>query len=116
MAISGGVNVYPQEAEDALISHPGVLDAAVFGIPDESMRQSVKAVVQPLNPADTGEAFASELTEWLRERIAHYKCPRSTSFEDQLPARTPESSTRTDWSRSTDRIPLRRGNTGRGPS
>jgi len=85
LIISGGVNIYPQEAEDALISHPRVLDAAVFGIPDESMGQSVKAVVQPVNPVDTSEAFASELTEWLHERIAHYKCPRSISFEDQLP-------------------------------
>lgn len=85
MIISGGVNIYPQEAEDALISHPKVLDAAVFGIPDEVMGQSVKAVVQTVDPADATAAFAEELLAWLRERLAHYKCPRSVSFEAQLP-------------------------------
>jgi long-chain acyl-CoA synthetase len=85
MIISGGVNIYPQEAEDALIIHPKVLDAAVFGIPDSGMGQSVKAVVQTLDPADATDAFAEELLVWLRERLAHYKCPRSISFEAQLP-------------------------------
>jgi fatty-acyl-CoA synthase len=85
MIISGGVNIYPQEAEDLLITHPKVLDAAVFGIPDESMGQSVKAAVQTIDAADANEAFAVELLTWLRERLAHYKCPRSISFEAQLP-------------------------------
>jgi len=85
MIISGGVNIYPQEAEDALITHPKVLDAAVFGIPDPEMGQSVKAVVQTLDPADATDAFTEELLVWLRERLAHYKCPRSISFEAQLP-------------------------------
>src|SRR5271165_2686324 len=85
MIISGGVNIYPQEAEDALITHPKVLDAAVFGIPDEGMGQSVKAVVQTVDPADATDAFADEVLAWLRERLAHYKCPRSISFEAQLP-------------------------------
>lgn len=83
--ISGGVNVYPQEAENLLISHPRVLDAAVFGIPDPSMGQSVKAVVQMIDPSDTSEERARELLDWLRDRLAHYKCPRSISFESQLP-------------------------------
>ena len=85
MIISGGVNIYPQEAEDLLITHPKVLDAAVFGIPDDSMGQSVKAAVQTIDDADATEAFADELSAWLRERLAHYKCPRSISFEAQLP-------------------------------
>ena len=85
MIISGGVNIYPQEAEDLLITHPKVLDAAVFGIPDDEMGQSVKAVVQTLDPADATEEFAAELLDWLRSRLAHYKCPRSLSFEPQLP-------------------------------
>jgi long-chain acyl-CoA synthetase len=85
MIISGGVNIYPQEAEDLLVTHPKVLDAAVFGIPDEGMGQSVKGVVQPVDPADATEGFAEELQVWLRERLAHYKCPRSISFEAQLP-------------------------------
>jgi fatty-acyl-CoA synthase len=85
MIISGGVNIYPQEAEDLLITHPRVLDAAVFGIPDDDMGQSVKGVVQLVDPADATDAFAAELLDWLRKRLAHYKCPRSLSFEAQLP-------------------------------
>lgn len=83
--ISGGVNIYPQETEDLLISHPRVLDAAVFGLPDPSMGQSVKAVVQTVDPADATDEFGGELLDWLRDRLAHYKCPRSISFEAQLP-------------------------------
>ena len=85
MIISGGVNIYPQEAENTLIGHPRVLDAAVFGIPDTAMGQSVKAVVQTVDPADATDEFAAELLAWLRERLAHYKCPRSISFEAELP-------------------------------
>ncbi len=85
MIISGGVNIYPQEAENMLITHPKVLDAAVFGIPDDEMGQSVKGVVQTVDPADATDDFGDELLTWLRERLAHYKCPRSISFEAQLP-------------------------------
>jgi long-chain acyl-CoA synthetase len=85
MIISGGVNIYPQETEDMMITHPKVLDAAVFGIPDEGMGQSVKGVVQTVDPADATDEFGEELLVWLRERLAHYKCPRSISFEMQLP-------------------------------
>lgn len=85
MIISGGVNIYPQEAEDALISHPKVLDAAVFGIPDEEMGQSVKAVVQLVTPDQDPDEIGAELLTWIRQRLAHYKCPRSISVEPQLP-------------------------------
>ncbi|MCW2655060.1 MAG: acyl-CoA synthase [Mycobacterium sp.] len=85
MIISGGVNIYPQEAENMLLTHPKVLDAAVFGIPDDEMGQAVKGVVQAVEPADASEEFADELVAWLRERLAHYKCPRSISFEAELP-------------------------------
>jgi long-chain acyl-CoA synthetase len=68
-----------------LIGHPRVLDAAVFGIPDPAMGESVKAVVQLVDPADASEAVATELLDWMRGRLAHYKCPRSISFEAQLP-------------------------------
>ena len=85
MIISGGVNIYPQEAENLLVTHPLVMDAAVFGIPDDEMGQKVKAVVQTVDPADATDEFADELIGWLRERLAHYKCPRSLSFEAQLP-------------------------------
>lgn len=85
MIISGGVNIYPQEAENMLVTHPKVMDAAVFGVPDDEMGQSVKAAVQTVDPADGTDAFAAELLAWLRDRLAHYKCPRSISFEEQLP-------------------------------
>jgi long-chain acyl-CoA synthetase len=85
MIISGGVNIYPQEAENLLVTHPKVLDAAVFGIPHDEMGQSVKAVVQTVDPADATDEFADGLLAWLRDRLAHYKCPRSISFEAQLP-------------------------------
>ena len=85
MIISGGVNIYPQEAENLLVTHPKVLDAAVFGIPDDEMGQSVKAAVQTVDPADATDEFGDELLAWLRDRLAHYKCPRSISFEAQLP-------------------------------
>ncbi|MEB3071482.1 fatty-acid--CoA ligase FadD4 [[Mycobacterium] vasticus] len=85
MIISGGVNIYPQEAENILITHPKVLDAAVFGIPDAEMGQSVKAAVQLVDAADATDDVADELVTWLRARLAHYKCPRSISFEVQLP-------------------------------
>ena len=85
MIISGGVNIYPQEAENVLVTHPLVMDAAVFGIPDEEMGQRVKGVVQTVDQADATDAFADELLTWLRDRLSHYKCPRSISFEAQLP-------------------------------
>ncbi|OBB95342.1 fatty-acid--CoA ligase FadD4 [Mycolicibacterium peregrinum] len=85
MIISGGVNIYPQEAENMLVVHPKVMDAAVFGIPDDEMGQSVKGVVQTVDPADATPEFAEELMGWLRERLTHYKCPRTISFEAELP-------------------------------
>ncbi|OBH56678.1 fatty-acid--CoA ligase FadD4 [Mycobacterium sp. E2479] len=85
MIISGGVNIYPQETENLLISHPLVVDAAVFGVPDPVMGQSVTAVVQLADPARASGRLAEELIAWLRNRMAHYKCPRSLHFETQLP-------------------------------
>ncbi len=86
MIISGGGEHLPQEAENVLVTHPKVMDAAVFGIPpDAEMGQSVKGVVQTVDPDDATEEFAHELLAWLRENLAHYKCPRSISFEAQLP-------------------------------
>jgi long-chain acyl-CoA synthetase len=85
MIISGGVNIYPQEAENLLVTHPKVMDAAVFGVPDEEMGQAVKGVVQTVDPADATDEFAAELLDWLRDRLAHYKCPRTIFFEPELP-------------------------------
>ena len=85
MIISGGVNIYPQEAENILVTHPQVLDAAVFGIPDDEMGQSVMAAVQTVDPARATDEFGAQLLGWLRDRLAHYKCPRSVAFEEHLP-------------------------------
>ena len=85
MIISGGVNIYPQEAENLLVTHPKVMDAAVFGVPDDEMGQRVMAAVQTVDPADATDGFAAELIGWLRDRLSHYKCPRSIEFEAQLP-------------------------------
>jgi long-chain acyl-CoA synthetase len=88
MIISGGVNIYPQEVEDALALHPAVYDVAVIGVPDEEMGESVKAVVQPAEGVTPGPELAEELLTYVRGRIAHYKAPRTVDFVDELP-RTP---------------------------
>ncbi len=85
MIISGGVNIYPQEIEDALIMHPKVADVAVVGAPNEEMGEEVKAVVQPADGIEGDDALADELLAHARERLAHYKCPRSLDFMAQLP-------------------------------
>jgi long-chain acyl-CoA synthetase len=85
MIISGGVNIYPQEVENELVAHPLVVDAAVFGVPDDVMGQRVQAVVQLTDPTQASDDLADTLLGWLRDRIAHFKCPRSISFEPQLP-------------------------------
>jgi acyl-CoA synthetase (AMP-forming)/AMP-acid ligase II len=85
MIITGGVNVYPQEAENVLITHPKVMDAAVFGVPNEDFGEEVKAVVQPLDMADAGPALERELIAWCRSHLADVKCPRSVDFEAELP-------------------------------
>jgi long-chain acyl-CoA synthetase len=85
MIISGGVNIYPQEVENALTLHPAVLDIAVIGLPDAEMGEYVKGVVQPAPGVTTGPELEQELLAFLRERIAHYKVPRSIDFSDDLP-------------------------------
>lgn len=85
MIISGGVNIYPREIEDVLIQHPAVADVAVFGVPNDDFGEEVKAVVQPMNPAEAGPALATELGTFVRQHLASYKCPRSIDFRDELP-------------------------------
>jgi acyl-CoA synthetase (AMP-forming)/AMP-acid ligase II len=85
MIISGGVNIYPQEAENLLAVHPKVADVAVIGVPDSDMGEQVKAVVQPLTMEDAGPALAAELIAYCRGHLAHYKCPRSVDFRADLP-------------------------------
>ena len=83
--ISGGVNIFPREAEDVLLLHPAVLDVAVIGIPHEEMGEEVKAVVQLVDADRASPALAHELIAWCRSRLAHYKCPRSVDFTLALP-------------------------------
>jgi long-chain acyl-CoA synthetase len=85
MIISGGVNIYPQEAENVLALHPKVADVAVFGIPDDEMGEQVHAVVQPADGVAGTPEVASELIAYCRERLAHLKCPRSVDFRAELP-------------------------------
>ena len=85
MIISGGVNIYPQECENLLVTHPKVADAAVFGAPNEEMGEEVKAVVQLSPGFAPGAEMESELIAYCRDHLAHYKCPRSIDFEAELP-------------------------------
>jgi acyl-CoA synthetase (AMP-forming)/AMP-acid ligase II len=85
MIISGGVNVYPQEAENVLTMHPEVVDVAVFGVPDPEMGEAVKAVVQPRDMAAAGPELEAELIAFVRARLSHVKCPKSVDFLPELP-------------------------------
>jgi long-chain acyl-CoA synthetase len=85
MIISGGVNIYPQEAENVLAGHPAVADVAVIGVPDPDMGEAVKAVVEATDPAAAGPDLAAELSAFCRAELATYKCPRSIDFVTDLP-------------------------------
>ncbi len=85
MIISGGVNIYPQETENLLITHPKVMDAAVIGVPDEDLGEAVKAIVEPSPGVNADTALERELIAFCREHLAHFKCPRTVDFEDALP-------------------------------
>lgn len=85
MIISGGVNLYPQECENLLITHPQVLDAAVFGVPNEDLGEEVKAVVQPMPGVPADEQFEKALIAFCRDHLAPMKCPRTIDFTDALP-------------------------------
>ena len=82
MVISGGVNIYPREIEEVLITHPKVLDVAVIGVPDAEWGEQLKAVVQ-LQPGMS--ATAEEIVDFARQHLADYKRPRSVDFVDALP-------------------------------
>jgi long-chain acyl-CoA synthetase len=80
MIISGGANIYPAEVENVLFAHPAVADVAVIGVPDDEFGEQVKAVVETRSPVTE-----AELLEFCRERLSHYKCPKSVDFVDTLP-------------------------------
>ena len=83
--ISGGVNIYPQECENLLITHPKIADAAVFGVPNADLGEEVKAVVQPMPGVEAGPDLAEELILFCSQSLSRQKVPRSIDFEDQLP-------------------------------
>ena len=85
MIISGGVNIYPQEIEDAIVMHPKVADVAVFGVPNPDTGEEVKAVVQLADGIEPGEQTKTELLAYARDKLAGYKVPRSIDFEAELP-------------------------------
>jgi acyl-CoA synthetase (AMP-forming)/AMP-acid ligase II len=85
MIISGGVNIYPQETENVLSAHPAVQDVAVIGVPNDDLGEEVKAVVQLADPAAAGPGLEQDLIAFCRDRIAHFKCPRTVDFVAELP-------------------------------
>jgi long-chain acyl-CoA synthetase len=85
MIISGGVNIYPQECENLLITHPKVADAAVFGVPNEDLGEEVKAAIQLMPGVAPEQATAEELIAFCAAHLSRQKCPRSIDFEAELP-------------------------------
>ena len=85
LIISGGVNIYPQEIENLLVTFPGVADAAVIGVPHPEFGEEVKAVIELTRPADASAQLAAEITDFCRQRLSHLKCPRSIDFVERLP-------------------------------
>ena len=85
MIISGGVNIYPAEIESVLLTHPKVGDAAVFGIPHEEWGEEVKAVIEPIEGVKGGEALTAEVLEFLKDRLAKYKTPKSIDYVSEMP-------------------------------
>jgi acyl-CoA synthetase (AMP-forming)/AMP-acid ligase II len=80
MIISGGANIYPAEVESVLFAHPAVADVAVIGVPDDEFGEQVKAVVERRH-----EVTEAELISFCRDRLSHYKCPKSVDFVAELP-------------------------------
>jgi len=85
MIISGGVNIYPAEIESVLLTHPKVGDVAVFGIPHEEWGEEVKAVIEPIEGAKPGEALTTEILDFLKDRLAKYKTPKSIDYVGEMP-------------------------------
>ena len=83
--ISGGVNLYPQESENLLITHPRVMGVAVIGVPNENLGEEVKGVVLTKNMIEAGPELEKELIAFCRTRLSSIKCPRTINFKVQLP-------------------------------
>ncbi len=87
MIISGGENIYPAEVEAVLAGHPAVADVAVVSRPDDKWGEAVHAVIIPA-PGQAGAVTADEVIGWCRERLAHFKCPKSVEFTASFPRTT----------------------------
>lgn len=85
MIISGGVNIYPQAIEDALVTHEKVGDVAVIGVPCAEMGEQVKAIIEPAPGIVPSAALGEELIAYLRGKVARYMIPRSVDFIDRMP-------------------------------
>ena len=85
LIISGGVNIYPVEVDNELLKHPGVQDACTYGAPNEEWGEEVRCIVKPTPEQTTSQAFEQELHNWLRERLAGFKCPRKIDFVTEVP-------------------------------
>ncbi|MEL6388271.1 MAG: acyl-CoA synthetase [Pseudomonadota bacterium] len=85
MIISGGVNIYPQECENILITHPKVADCAVIGVPDADFGEAVKAVVQPMDGVASDDALVDELMAFCQANLSKIKCPKTIDFDPELP-------------------------------
>ena len=85
MIISGGVNIYPQETENVLITHPAVADVAVIGVPNEDFGEEVKAIVQPIDMNTVSPELEQELIAYCKNELSSIKCPRSVDFLEDLP-------------------------------
>lgn len=85
MIVSGGVNIYPQEAENVLIAHPAIADVAVIGVPDEEFGEQVRAIVETAGPVEDEAVLEADILQFCRARLSPIKCPRSVDFIDALP-------------------------------
>src|SRR3979409_1610998 len=85
MIVCGGVNIYPQECENLLITHPKIADAAEFGVPNADLGEEVKAVVQTMPGIEPGDDLVQELIEFCSQSLSRQKVPRSIDFEAELP-------------------------------
>ena len=85
LIITGGVNVYPTEIDAVLLAHPKVADSATIGVPNDEWGEEVKSVVELAAGVEPSRHLEAELIEFSRERLAHFKCPKTIDFVDQLP-------------------------------
>jgi acyl-CoA synthetase (AMP-forming)/AMP-acid ligase II len=111
MIISGGVNIYPQQIEDALALHPKVADVAVIGVPNPDLGEEVKAVVEPALGVEPSPALAQEIIDFVRARLGRQLAPRTVDFTDALP-RLPTGKLYKKalrdryWGEASDAVPL----------